>query len=153
MATIGPSIILAVVASLLIARGIWGWRQLSLISSWPAADATVITSGLDELPPMEGGPTHRPTLTYSYAINGKTYRSSRLGITPDAFDVFSQESAQSFVARYPAGSRFEIRVSPTDPFFSVVDEGATSRKRSHFLALVISGGLLICCVAAVAYVA
>jgi hypothetical protein len=153
MATVALSIVLAVVALLLIVRGIWGLRRLDHISSWPAADATVIAPGLDEFPPIDGGPTHRPTLAYSYTIDGKTYRSSRLGITPDAFDFFSQELAHSFVARYPPGSQVEIRVSPTDPLFSVVDEGASSRKRNHFLTLVISGGLLIGCIVAVTYVA
>jgi hypothetical protein len=150
---LGLGILLAVVAVLLIVRGIWGLRRLDLISSWPAVDATVIAPALDEFPPIDGGPTHRPKLTYSYTIEGKTYRSSRLGIAPDAFDIFSQDLAHAFVARYPPGSRVEIRVSPTDPLFSVVDEGASSRKRNHFLTLVVSGSLLICCIVAVTYVA
>ena len=153
MTTIGPSIILGGVALLLIARGVWGLRELSRIASWPTADATVIAPSLDELPPTEGGPTHRPKLAYRYTIDGKTYQSSRLGITPDAFDIFSPELGQAFVARYPAGSRFEVRISPSDQSFSVIDEGATPRKRNHFLTLVVSGSLLMCAVAAVLYVA
>jgi hypothetical protein len=92
MATIALTIGLAAVAVLLIARGTWGLRRLADISSWPAVDATVIGQGLDEFPYDEGGPSHRPKLAYSYTINGKTYRSSRLGITVDAFDIFSRES-------------------------------------------------------------
>ncbi len=153
MATIGVGALLGAVALLLIARGAWGLRWLSLISSWPAVDATVIAPGLDEFPPMEGGPTHRPKVAYSYTVSGKSYRSSRLGITPDAFDIFAPELAQAFVARYPPGSRIEIRVSPMDPLYSVVDDGASSRKRNHFLTLVVSGCLLICCVIALAYIA
>jgi len=116
-------------------------------------DATVIAPGLDEFPYNEGGPTRRPKLTYSYTIDGKTYRSSRLGITADAFDIFSRESAQAFLARFPPGSRVEVRVSPDDPSFSVIEEGAPQRKRSHFIALVVSGGLILCCIIAVVFVA
>jgi hypothetical protein len=116
-------------------------------------DATVIAQGLDEFPDEEGGPSHRPKLAYSYTINGKTYCSSRLGITVDAFDIFSSESAQTFLARFPLGSRVEVRVSPDDPSFSVIEEGAPERKRSHFVALVVSGGLVVCCIIAVVSVA
>jgi len=101
----------------------------------------------------EGGPSHRPKLAYSYTINGKTYRSSRLGVTVDAFDIFSSESAQTFLARFPPGSHAEVRVSPDDPSFSVIEEGAPERKRSHFVALVVSGGLVVCCIIAAVSVA
>jgi len=149
VATIAVTIGLAAVAVLLIARGTWGLRRLAGISSWPAVDATVIAQALDEFPYDEGGPSHRPKLAYSYTINGKTYRSSRLGITVDAFDIFSSESAQTFLARFPPGSRVEVRVSPDDPSFSVIEEGAPERKRSHFVALVVSGVLVVCCIIAV----
>ena len=144
---------LAAVAVLLIARGTWGLRRLTDISSWPEVDATVIAPGLDEFPYNEGGPTHRPKLAYSYTIDGKIYRSSRLGITVDAFDIFSSESAQAFLARFPPGSRVEVRVSPDDPSFSVIEEGAPQRKRSHFIALVVSGCLIVCCIIAVVFIA
>ena len=149
MATIALTIGLAAVAILLITRGTWGLRRLAEISSWPAVDARVIEQGLDEFPYNEGGPSHRPKLAYSYTIDGKTYRLSRLGITVDAFDIFSSESAQAFLARFPPGSRVEVRVSPDDPSFSVIEEGAPQRKRSHFIALVVSGGLIVCCIVAV----
>ncbi|SRR5258708_3651540 len=151
-ATIALASGLAVVAVLLIARGTWGLRRLADISSWPEVDATVIAPGLDEFPHSDG-PTHRPKLTYSYTIDGKTYRSSRLGITADAFDIFSRESAQAFLARFPPGSRVEVRVSPDDPSFAVIEEGAPQRKRSHFTALVVSGCLIVCCVIAVVFIA
>ena len=148
METIALTIGLAAVAVLLIARGTWGLRRLTEISTWPVVDGTVIAPGLDEFPYNEGGPTHRPKLTYSYTINGKTYRSSRLGITLDAFDIFSGESAQAFLARFPPGSRVEVHVSPDNPTFAVIDEGAPQRKHSHFVTLVVSGGLIVCCVVA-----
>ena len=151
--TITLTIGLAAVAVLLIVRGTWGLRGLTEISSWPVVDGTVIAPGLDEFPHNEGGPTHRPKLTYCYTINGKTYRSSRLGITTDAFDIFSSESAQTSLARFPPGSRVEVRVSPDDPSFSVIEEGAPERKRSHFVAFVVSGGLVVCCIIAAVSVA
>ena len=101
MATIALTIGLAAVAVILIARGTWGLRRLTDISSWPAVDAIVIAPGLDEFPYNEGGPSHRPKLAYCYTVNGKIYSSSRLGITVDAFDMFSPESAQAFLARFP----------------------------------------------------
>jgi uncharacterized protein DUF3592 len=153
METIALTIALAVVAVLFIARGIWGLRRLTEISSWPVVDGTVVAPGLHEFPYNEGGPSHRPKLTYSYVIDGKTYRSSRLGITVDAFDIFSRESAQAFLARFPPGSRVEVHVSPDNPSFSVIDEGAPQRKRNHFLTLVASGALIICCVIAVVLIA
>src|SRR6267154_2322153 len=119
MATIALTIGLAAVAILLITRGTWGLRRLAEISSWPAVDATVIAQRLDEFPYGEGGPSHRPKLAYSYTISGKTYHSSRLGITVDAFDIFSSESAQTFLARFPPGSRVEVHVSPDNPAFAV----------------------------------
>jgi len=133
METIALTIGLAAVAVLLIARGTWGLRRLTEISTWPVVD--------------------RPKLTYSYTINGKTYRSSRLGITLDAFDIFSGESAQAFLARFPPGSRVEVHVSPDNPSFAVIADGAPQRKHSHFVALVVSGGLIVCCVVAVVLVA
>jgi len=137
---------LAAAAVWLIARGAWGLRRLGAISSWPAVDATVVAPGLDEFPSQEGGPSHRPKLAYCYVINGKTYHSSRLGITADAFDLFSHNAAQAFLARFPPGSQVEVRVSPDDPSFSVIDQGAPGRKRSHFAALVVAGCLVACCV-------
>ena len=101
MATIALTIGLAAVAVILIARGTWGLRRLTDISSWPAVDAIVIAPGLDEFPYNESGPSHRPKLAYCYTVNGKIYSSSRLGITVDAFDMFSPESAQAFLARFP----------------------------------------------------
>lgn len=153
MATIALTIGLAAVAVILIARGTWGLRRLTDISSWPAVDAIVIAPGLDEFPYNESGPSHRPKLAYCYTVNGKIYSSSRLGITVDAFDMFSPESAQAFLARFPPGSSVEVRVSPDDPSFSVIDEGAPQRKRSHFVALVVSGGLIVCCIIAIVFVA
>ena len=153
MKTIALTIGLAAVAVLLIMRGTWGLRRLTEISCWPVVDGTVIAPGSDEFPYTEGGPTHRPKLTYCYTINGKTYRSSRLGITVDAFDIFSRESAQAFLARFPPGSRVEVHVSPDNPSFAVIDEGAPQRKHSHFVALVVSGGLIVFCVVAVVLVA
>jgi hypothetical protein len=153
MVTAALGLGLAVISALLIARGVWGLRRLSIISSWPTADATVIAPGVDKLPPVEGGPTHRPRLAYQYTIDGKSYYSSRLGITPDAFDIFSSDSALAFTARYPPGSRVEIRVCPSNPAVSVVEEAASARKRNHFVTLVVSGILLFSVVAVVIYVA
>jgi len=112
MATVVGLTALATAALVLVARGIWGLRRLALISSWPVVHGTVVAPALEEFPPSEGGPTHRPKLTYSYVLNGRTYRSSRLGITSSAFDFFSPESARAFLARFPSGSRVDISVSP-----------------------------------------
>ncbi len=153
MATVVGLTALATAALVLVARGIWGLRRLALISSWPVVHGTVVVPALEEFPPSEGGPTHRPKLTYSYVLNGRTYRSSHLGITSSAFDFFSPEPARAFLARFPPGSRVDISVSPDDPSFSVIAEGASPRTRNHFLTLVVSGGILACCIVAVAFVA
>lgn len=155
MAAIYSSIVLGLVALALLALGIRGLRRLANISSWPLVDATVVSRGVDELHPEkeQGGPTHRPTLVYSYTIDGRSYRSSRMGVTSNAFDFFSEQAAQAFLARYPPGSKVEIRVSPADPAYSVFDDGASARKRNHYLTMAISGGLLACCVVGLAFIA
>jgi hypothetical protein len=153
MVVIYSSVVLGLVAVLLLVLGIQGLRRLANISSWPLLDATVVSRAVDELhhEREQGGPTHRPTLVYTYTVDGRSYRSSRMGITHNAYDFFSEQAAHAFLARYPPGSKVEIRVSPADPSYSVFDEGASPRKRSHYLAIAVSGGLLASCVVGLAF--
>lgn len=57
---------------------------------------------------------YRPTLRYAYDFEEQTYLGNRYSATREPF-FESENEANTFLQRFPLGSRIPVRVNPDDP--------------------------------------
>lgn len=99
-------------------------------ASWPRATGEILKSDVEhdeklvfhqerKRPVVE----HRytPRVTYEYHVGGRRYTSS--AITSDDCVYLSRAPAEQVVARYPRGSRCEVRYRPADPAEALLEAG------------------------------
>lgn len=91
---------------LLVATGITLWFALRPLN-WPSAPATVTSSRVLG----DQGGMYRAERGFWYSVNGRDYHV----VDSSSWSSSSYAMIEREVARFPQGSRREIRVNPTDP--------------------------------------
>ena len=91
-----------------------GLYRAHAASSWPGAEGEIVrsrfTSGRTET-------SHRVEVEYTFEVEGRTYRGSRISYTLTRGPGFTRGAR----SRYPAGTRVTVRYDPTDPTRSVLE--------------------------------
>lgn len=100
---------------------VWLWRDVMLSreikTRWRPVPAMVREVELERHRGSKGGTTYETTATYAYTFEGRTYESSRLGLSGGADNIgdYQQklyaELRRAQQARHPV----ECRVNPADP--------------------------------------
>ncbi|MDB5967558.1 MAG: hypothetical protein JWQ90_8 [Hydrocarboniphaga sp.] len=127
-----PAALALVIATRLLARA-------KRSQSWPKVEGTIVESRV-----VGKGNTHAPRVTYTYAVDGRSYVGRRVAVGW-AFSATGDYAAR-FVAAHAKGSRVAVAVDPGNPSYSVLAAGI---QFSHLMAVAICGG----CFLAVVFIA
>ncbi len=87
------------------------WRQWHILRTWPAAEATVVRSGVLELPTASGSSLYDIYVEFAYSVDGRSHR----GAVNSNHQSINRERKEKQAARFPEGSRHSIRYNPAEP--------------------------------------
>ncbi|MBI1889451.1 MAG: DUF3592 domain-containing protein [Burkholderiales bacterium] len=126
--------------------GIGNLIRVRKVSRWSTVKG-VIDSADFQRPevPSDVDTTFRPKICFSWTFNGHRYQSTRPGIHENSFDHFSESSVRKFLNQLPIGGEVLLLMDPSDPSRSVVRPGISAPRRSHYLALIAAGVILLIC--------
>jgi hypothetical protein len=106
-------------------------RKAKASLQWPAAPGTVVVSQLVEDTAGEIS-SYLPLVTYTYAVNGQAFQSSRVG--------FVASKSRKVLAKYPKGNAVQVFFDPQQPATSVLEKGGSTRFMVFIgIALIIGG--------------
>lgn len=96
-------------------------RQVAAARTWTPTPATIVSSEIISSRGRKGKTTQRPSVSYSYEIDGKQYTGS----TIEAFGMRSggKTYAQDVTGAYRQGASVSIFVDPADPSRSALRVG------------------------------
>jgi hypothetical protein len=112
---------LVVVTGLLVGVGLAGaggylWHDHNrAVETAEPTEATVTSSSVAVDRMGSDGPNYRPDVTYEYAVDGNTYRSSNVFPTPGRLWRSDRSWARDVVADYPEGETVTAYYDPDDP--------------------------------------
>jgi hypothetical protein len=94
-----------------------GRRYAKKATKWPTARGTIVASAVERFEQRDNNGSlqvaYRPAVEYSYAVNGRNYRSSQIKLMVQISG--SEAAAAKVVARYPAGGAVDVHYDPADP--------------------------------------
>lgn len=103
------------------------WRS----SQWEAVEATVLETSIERVEDADGVVLY-PVVSYSYAVDGRSYGGEHRGVGSSQMDeVLAQ------LQGYPDGTKLDLRVHPGDPAQSALP----GRKKSFYRLFLICGQL------------
>ncbi len=148
------NIVLVVVVILLLAASLQALRLILRGRSslrWPTAKGKVIALEVVGIQRRNvGRASFRPTIRYSYRVNGRDYEGDRIGLafvplTMHSHEAFTLQEASQVLDGYYPGALVEVYYDPEDPAYSLLRPGAPSRLRlagfAVVAALVTFGGM------------
>lgn len=112
---------LVVVPGFLVGVGLAGaggylWHdQNQAVDTSETTAATVLSSTVEVDRLDSDGPTYRPNVTYEYAVDGETYRSSNVFPGPGRLWRSDRSWAADIVADYPEDETVTAHYDPDDP--------------------------------------
>ena len=131
-----------------VALSTWGFRQLMQVRAarlWPSIRAVVLTSELGEvfIPGESGGYyEYFPIVRFSYSTsNGEKYSSRYSPAVADYRDT-NKAAVLKVLSAYTPGANVTAYVPHDYLELAVLHRAVSHKQRSHYLALVF-GGLLI----------
>lgn len=107
------------------------WKRGNASVHWPTARGEILSSAV-----VYDGDHHQPHIEYCYRVEGQRYTCDTItyrGYTPD------QNTAESFVRRYPAKSEVNVRYDPHSPDVAVLEPGVD--RKTFVIAIVVLLGL------------
>jgi uncharacterized protein DUF3592 len=104
--------------------------------AWPSVFGHVLKSEVQ--PPAGRSRDYGAMVEFRYTVGEREYTGDRIQFL---WIDGSRAKAESTIARYPAGSKVEVRVSPQDPALAVLEPGV--RKYAYASALIPAVSLAI----------
>jgi len=104
----------------------WGWTILQNArssASWPSVQGQITDALLDYSTDADGGDSYSPQVTYTYAVNGRSYESQTIKFGENSYG--SKRQAQAILDRYPNGQRIAVFYDPTQPDRAVLEPGVS----------------------------
>ncbi len=137
LSTIG--VVLAVTGLIVLGFGMRRMGQASRRRKWPTTPGSIRSSttvariapalpqhGEDEEDAAARPPQtlHRPEVTYTYTVDGKTYTGTALGL--DTVEVSNERMAREHAARYVPGAPVTVYYDPENPSRALLEPGIHS---------------------------
>ena len=123
------SVYFLLVASLAcFAIGAFGAKTAYEVSSWPTAQATVVSAEIEVVEKrrkMRTKTYHKPIITYEYEVAGDTYRSDRRTPLAGWSNERDPADAAAIVAELAPGKELTVRYDPEDPATACVENGTS----------------------------
>jgi len=132
--------------------GLTNLRKSTASWDWDRVPGQVLHSRIEKLfDHVEGEQVSRIHISYSYTLDGRTYKSNRFRLQRSDENVRSFLEAKSFNEKFAAGSTVEVFMNPLHPTDSVLEAGISERARSHQLGLIGSGIVVVACSGAIGW--
>lgn len=132
-----------------LVTGLWRLRELRRVARWPAVPAQLVdlqVATRREAQVFIFVPVYQPVARYRYAVHGQRHESQRVCLDPQGARYYDRGEAQALAERLASDAR--AYYDPQDPATAVLVRQVSSRRLSHYRALV-SGGLIVVAVALV----
>ncbi|MCU0514995.1 MAG: DUF3592 domain-containing protein [Anaerolineae bacterium] len=99
-----------------------GRRRAQATQTWASAGGRILSAQI-EMKRGQRGYTPYPAIVYEYAVDGRTYHSTRInaGLTMGGTFI-----AQQTLDRYPPGSPVTVYYNPANPAEAVLEQNAPS---------------------------
>jgi hypothetical protein len=100
-------------------------------ANWPATQGMILETNLVHAYGVKGMPGFVPGVQYAYKVDGRTYVGTRIDFhTQD--HVYAQDTAQSWLYKYPPGRAVTVYYNPKDPSITILEPGMKSEQRLLF---------------------
>jgi len=127
-------------------------RKAKASWNWDRVPGQILASRIEKVfDRMEDEQVSRIQISYSYSLDGRTYKSNRFRLLRSDENLRSFLDAKSFNEKFAAGNAVEVFVNPLDPTDSVLEAGMSERARRHQIGLVASGIVVVACSAAIGW--
>lgn len=127
-------VILLLIGLVLLTTAVWsGYRQHTIIKSWPEVQAEVVKSELVDSGDSDGTTMYSNAIEFRYAMDGKEYSTP----TKSGYSTSSYEEMKIQVDTYAPGTRHPIRLNPSNPRDIRYNAGYTAG--FFFLSLIFGG--------------
>lgn len=93
-----------------------GRDQAAATMKWPSAPGVITDISVTESRDKDGDRSKHASVTYSYAVNGKTY-------TGHDVNVAASGDADQIAATYPKGKQVPVYYNPQKPEEAVLEQG------------------------------
>ena len=143
---------------LILAAGFtyYGYRWLAFyknLKHWHPVSATLLDihqETIDERTRYGKIPYIYPSVRYEYSVNGKSYISDRVGYGIENYWVYLDQAWGSetkpqnvFWDNWKTGDSITVYVNPANTAMSVIVQALNKKRHSHYLAIFVSGILLL----------
>ena len=123
---------LVAIACGLILAGRMTIRRAADSEKWPVVPGVVLETGVTAVR-EEGRQQFRPTVRYSYEVDGQRYECSRIQWAAAGFRTYTR--ARRLLDRYRSGSAVKVHYDPSRPSFAVLQTGHSAVLRPmHIVA-------------------
>jgi len=123
---------LCAIAGGLILAGRLSIRRAADSEKWPVVPGIVLDASVAAVR-EEGHQRFRPTVRYSYEVDGKRYECSRIQWTAQGFRKYHR--ARRLLDRYRSGSTVKVHYDPSRPGTAVLQTGHSAVLRPmHIVA-------------------
>lgn len=106
------------IGSIFIIMSIIDGRRAKASLQWPSVPGLVIFSGMIRDTQSNDASSPTPVVTYSYAVNGQAFQSSRVRFNP--------VKSKKVLAQYPRGNQVQVFFNPQQPAMSVLQQGGST---------------------------
>jgi hypothetical protein len=123
---------LCAIACGLILSGRLTIRRAADTEKWPVVAGVVLESGVTAVR-EDGRQRFRPTVRYSYEVEGRRYECSRIQWAAEGFRKYTR--ARKLLDRYRSGSAVKVHYDPSRPGSAVLQTGhAAVLRPMHIVA-------------------
>jgi hypothetical protein len=144
---IHPAWLVAIgIGVILVYEGFTRLRPLYNVREWPRVTGLIVSSTIKEqdLMYLQGHPAvYAPDIAFSYDASEEKRTSGHFSADSDGFWFHQRQRAVELKNKYPDGAAVDVFVCPANPSFAVLNAELDPKRRSHFLALLVGGLLLL----------
>lgn len=105
----------------LLGYAMWSAHRSNIAAAWPIALGTMESCSLESRSDGEGGTTYEVKVQYSYAVNRKEFRGSRLAFGYAGSS--GHEAHQQILSKLKSSKIVDVRYDPADPSVSTLSFG------------------------------
>lgn len=129
----------------LVAYSIHGLVRVHRARNWPTAEAQVVEATVGEASVVGRFryTVYFPVIRYRYVTASGVFTSSRLSPASSDYRSTSRQKAVAFLAAYQPGAAVKVHVNPQNAEQAVLLPVASSAVRSHYLACLLAGLLVV----------
>jgi hypothetical protein len=106
------------IGAIFIVMSIIDGRRAKASLTWPSVPGVVVFSGMIFDKQSTDGNSPTPVVTYSYAVYGRQFQSSRVRFNP--------VKSKKILAQYPRGNAVQVFFDPQKPAMSVLQQGGST---------------------------